>query len=113
MLLSLSFMHTGCSTAVVGSFCCCWAVNVACWVLAIVCHSWSSLCMVVNWAVDVFWAARVVCGGGCMMWQWATWRAHSLSLMLVTWVCDHQVWLLGSCCGLWAAGDVCGGGSYM
>ena len=78
MLLSLSFMHTGCSTAVVGSFRCCWAVNVACWALAIVCRSWSSLCMVVNLAVDVYWAAGVVCGGGCVMWQWATWRVHSL-----------------------------------
>ena len=60
MHLSLSFVHTGHLTAVVGGFHCCWAVNVACWALAIICRSWSSLRMVVDEAVVVFWAARVV-----------------------------------------------------
>ena len=48
------------STAFVGSCRCCLAVDVACWALAVVCHLWSSLCMVVDWAVDVFGAAGVV-----------------------------------------------------
>ena len=48
-----------------------------------------------------------------MMWQWATWRVHLLSLTLVTWACDGRAWLLGGCRGLWAAGDVCGGGGYV
>ena len=69
--------------------------------------------MVVNWAVDPFWVAGVACGEGCVTWQWVTWRAHSLSLTLVTLVCDGRVWLLGGCCGLWAARDVCGRGGYM
>ena len=34
--------------------------------------------------------SRLVCGGGCVTWQRATWRAHALSLTLVTWAC---VWL--------------------
>ena len=33
---------------------------------------------------------RLVCGGGCVMWQGVTWRAHALSLTLVTWAC---MWL--------------------
>ena len=48
-----------------------------------------------------------------MTWQWATCRAHLLLLTLVTWACDGRVWLLGGCRGLWAAGDVCGGGGYV
>ena len=43
----------------------------------------------------------------------ATWRAHLLLLTLVMWVCDGRAWLLGGCRGLWAAGDVCGGGGYV
>ena len=31
-----------------------WFFNVACWVLAIVCHMWSSLHMVVDWVVTYF-----------------------------------------------------------
>ena len=27
---------------------------------------------------------RLVCVGGCVTWQWVTWRAHALSLTLVT-----------------------------
>ena len=38
---------------------------------------------------------------------------NSLSLSQVMRVCDGRVWLLGSCCGLWAGRDVCGGGGYM
>ena len=44
-----------------------------------------------------------------MTWQWVT----CLSLLQVTRACDGRVWLLGGCCGLWAAGDVCGGGGYV
>ena len=43
------------------------------------------------------------------MWQWAT----CLSLSQVMRACDGRVWLLGGCHGLWAAGDVCGGGGYV
>ena len=47
---------------------------------------------------------RLVCGGGCVTWQRATWRAHALSLTLVMWAC---VWL--SCFVvrrlLWFVGD--------
>ena len=82
------------------------------WVLAVVCHSLSALCVVVDWAVVVCWAARFVCGG-CMSWQQATGMVHLVSLTLGTWACDCRVWLSGSCRGLWAARDVHGGGCCM
>ena len=55
-------MGAGRSTAVVGGVGCCWAVDVVYWVLAIVCHALSSLRVVANLAVVVFWAA-----GLCMV----------------------------------------------
>ena len=30
---------------------------------------------------------RLVCVGGCVTWQRVTWRAHALSLTLMTWAC--------------------------
>ena len=52
------------------------------WVLAVVCHSLSALCVVVDWAVVICWVAEFVCGEGCVTWQQATSRAHSVSLTL-------------------------------
>ena len=69
-------------------------------------RSLSSVCVVVDWA------ARFVCGGGCVTWQRATWRAHALSLTLVTGACGCRVSLSSSCRGWWAAKDVRGGGCY-
>ena len=94
-------MGAGCSTAVAGGLRGCWVVDVVCWVLAVVCRSLSSVRVVVEWA------AGFVCGGGCM-----TWRAHVLSLTLVTGACGCCVSLSGSCRGWWAAKDVCSGGCY-
>ena len=91
----------------------CWAVDVVRWVMAVVHRSMSALHVVVDWAVVVFWAAGFVCVGGCVTWQQATWRGHSLSLTLVTWACDRRVWLSGGRRGLWAARDVHGGGCYV
>ena len=106
-------MGAGRLTAVVGGLCSCWAVNVVRWVLAVVCRLLSALHVVVDWAVVVFLVVGFVCVGGCVMWQRATWRAHSLLLTLVMWACDRHVWLSGGCRGLWAARDVRGGGCYM
>ena len=89
----LSFVGAGRSTAVVGGLHGCWAVGVVRWVLAVVCHSLSALRVVVDWAVVVCWAARFVCGGGCVTWQWATWRADLVLLTLGTWACGCSVWL--------------------
>ena len=111
-VVTLSFVGAGHLTAVVGGSHCCWAVNVVHWVLAIICQLLSSLHVVVNWAVVVLWVAGFVCGGGWVTWQQATWRAHALSLMLVTWVCSCHASLSGGCRGLWVARDVCGGGCY-
>ena len=105
-LVTLSFVGAGRSTAVAGGLCGCWMVDVVCWVLAMVSCSLSSVCVVVDLA------ARFVCGGGCVTWQWATWRAHVLSWTLVTGVCGCHVLLSGGCRGWWAAKDVCGGGCY-
>ena len=105
-LVMLSFMGAGRSTAVAGGLCGCWVVNVVRWVLAVVCHSLSSVHVVVDWA------AGFVCGGGCVMWQQVMWRAHTLSLTLVMGACGCHVSLSGSCCGWWAAKDVHGGGCY-
>ena len=110
--MSLSFLGAGRLRAVVGGLRGCWAVDVIRWVLAVVRRSLSALRVVVDWAVVVFWAAGVVCVGGCVTWQ-RTWRGHSLLLTLVTWACDRRVWLSGGRCGLWAARDVRGGGCYM
>ena len=103
-------MGAGRSTAVVGGLRGCWAVGVVRWVLVVVCRSLCALRVVVDWAVVVCWAAEFVCGGGCVTWQRATWRAHSVSLTLGTWACGCRVWLAGGCRGLWAARDVRGGG---
>ena len=100
-------MGAGCLTAIVGGLHCCWAVNVIRWVVAVVCHSLSSVYVVV-----IFWVAGFVCGQGCMTGQQATWRTHVLSLMLVTWACGCHVSVSGSCCGLWVTRDVHGGGCY-
>ena len=105
-LVTLSFVGAGHSTAIAGGLCGCWVVDVVCWVLAMVCHSLSSVLVVVDWA------ARFVCGGGCVTWQRAMWRAHALSLTLVTGACGCRVSLSGSCRGWWAAKDVRGGGCY-
>ena len=102
-VVTLSFVGTGHSTAVVGGLRCCWAV----------CRSLSSVRVVVDWVVVVLWAAGFVCGGGCVTWQRATWRAHALSWTLVTWACGCRVSLSGGCCGRWAARDVRGGGCYQ
>ena len=102
-VVMLSFVGTGHLTAVVGGLCCCWAV----------CCSLSSVHVVVNWVVVVLWVAEFVCGGGCVMWQWATWRVHALLLTLVTWACGCRVSLSGGCHGLWVARDVHGGGCYQ
>ena len=102
-VVTLSFVGTGRSTAVVGGLRCCWAV----------CRSLSSVRVVVDWVFVVLWAARFVCGGGCVTWQRATWRAPMLSWMLVTWACGCRVSLSGGCCGRWAARDVRGGGCYQ
>ena len=80
--VTLSFVGADRSTAVVGGLRGCWAVGVVRWVLAVVCRSLSALRVVVDWAVVVCWAAGFVCGGGCVTWQRATWRAHSVSLTL-------------------------------
>ena len=53
----------------------------------------------------------VVCGGGCVTWQRATWRAQALSLTLVTWACGCRVSLAGGCRGSWAR-DVRRDGCY-
>ena len=111
--VTLSFVGAGRSTAIVGGLRGCWAVGVVRWVLAVVCCLLSALCVVVNWAVVVCWAARFVFGGGCVTWQRATWRVHSVLLTLGTWACGCRVWLPGGCCGLWVARDVCGGGCCM
>ena len=105
-LVTLSFMGAGRSTAVAGGLHSCWVVNVVRWVLAVVFHSLSSVRVVIDWA------AGFVCGGGCVMWQQATWRAHALSLMLVTGACGCCASLSGGCCGWWAAKDVHGGGCH-
>ena len=52
-----SLVGAGRSTAVIGGVGCCWVVDVVPWVLAIVCHSLSSLREVVDLAVVIFWAA--------------------------------------------------------
>ena len=52
-----SLVGAGRSTGVVGGVGCCQAVDVVCWVLAVICHSLSSLCVVVDLAVVIFWAA--------------------------------------------------------
>ena len=112
-IASLAFVGVGRSTVVMGGFRGCWAVDVVRWVLAVIRRSLSPLHVVVHWAVVVFYAAGFVCVGGCMMWQRVMWRVHSLSLMLVTWVCDRRVWFSGGRHGLWVASDVRGGGCYV
>ena len=52
-----SLVGAGCSTAVVGGVGCCWAVDVVPWVLAVLCHSLSSLREVVDLAVVIFCVA--------------------------------------------------------
>ena len=49
-LVTRSLVGTGRSTAVVGGVGCWWVVDVVPWVLAVVCHSLSSLCEVVDLA---------------------------------------------------------------
>ena len=105
-LVTLSFVGAGRSTAVAGGLHGCWVVDVVRWVLAVVCRSLSSVHVVVDWV------AGFVCGGGCVTWQRAMWRAHALSLTLVTGACGCRVSLSGSCRGWWAAKDVRGGGCY-
>ena len=105
-LVTLSFVGAGRSTAVAGGLCGCWVVDVVRWVLAVVCRSLSSVRVVVDLV------AGFVCGGGCVTWQRAMWRAHVLSLALVTGACGCRVSLSGDCHGWWAAKDVRGGGCY-
>ena len=105
-LVTLSFVGAGHSTAVAGGLRGCWVVNVVHWVLAMVCHSLSSVRVVVDWA------ARFVCAGGCVTWQQVTWRVHALLLTLVTGACGCRVSLSGGCRGWWVAKDVRGGGCY-
>ena len=81
-LVTLSFMGTGHSTAIVGGIHGCWVVNVVYWVLAIICCLLSALHVAVNWAVVVFCVAMFVCGGvvwcgskrcgghTCCCWHW-------------------------------------------
>ena len=66
VLVTLSFVGAGHSTAIAGGLCGCWVVDVVCWVLAMVCCSLSSV------HVFVDWAAGFVCGGGCVTWQQVT-----------------------------------------
>ena len=106
VLVTLSFVGAGRSTAVAGGLRGCWVVDAVRWVLAMVCCSLSSVHVVVDWA------AGFVCGGGCVTWQRAIWRVHVVSLMLVTGACGCRVSLSGSCRGVWAAKDVHGGGCY-
>ena len=54
-----SLVGAGRSIAVVGGVGCCWVVDVVPWVLAVVCHSLSSLCEVVDLAVVICWAASL------------------------------------------------------
>ena len=56
-LVTLSLVGIGRSTAIVGRIRCCWVVDVVPWVLAIVCHSLSSLHVAFDWAVVVCRAA--------------------------------------------------------
>ena len=87
-----------------------WLLGGRCHSLGVVCRLLSALHVVVHWAVVICWAAEFVGGGGCVTWQQAMWRAHSVLLMLGTWACGCCVWLAGGCHGLWAARDVRGGG---
>ena len=105
-LVTLLFVDAGRSTAVAGGLCGCWVVDVVRWMLAVVCCLLSSVRVVVNWA------AGFVCGGGCVTWQQATWRVHTLLLTLVTGVCGCRVSLSSGCRGWWVAKDVRGGGCY-
>ena len=72
----MSFVGAGRLTAVVGGLRSRWVVDVVRWVLAVICRSLSALRVVFDWAVVVCWPAGSVHGGGCVTWQWATWRAH-------------------------------------
>ena len=69
-------MGAGCSTAVVGGVGCCWVVDVVRWVLAVVCHSLSSLHVVVDLAVVVFWPA-------CLWWGLCDMAAGSVEAACV------------------------------
>ena len=53
VLVTLSLVGVGCSTAVLGVIRCCWAVDVVPWVLAVVCRLLSSLHAAFNWAVVI------------------------------------------------------------
>ena len=66
--MTLLFVGTGHSTAILGGLHSCWAVDVVHWVLAIICHLLSALRVVVDWAVVVCWPAGSVHGGGCVTW---------------------------------------------
>ena len=93
-----------------------WSFNSHCWwlswLLGLQCHSLGAghrLLLAVFFACGCRLNGRhrlagFVCGGGCVTWQRAMWRAHTLSLTLVRWACG--------CRGLWAARDVCGDRCY-
>ena len=101
----------------------CWSFDSHCWWFSLLLGSQCCLLgagchlpLVVFFVCGDRWGGWHILGGpGCLRW-WGLCDVavgNSLLLTLVMWACDHRVWLLGSCCGLWAAGDVCGGGVYM